>query len=76
MVVEEIFTHNGIYIYLNLSRWVHRLNIIATAKVTKYLTTSHTILSIYDYFQDKDVQISQSINLGFLYTIQKTGLKR
>lgn len=45
---------------------VHRLDVIATAKVTRYISTSFSAILFYDYLQDPGVQISQALNVGFL----------
>jgi hypothetical protein len=48
----------------------HRLDLNLTAKVNKYVNVGIGGILIYDYDQDKKVQLSQLFTLGFLYTFQ------
>lgn len=48
----------------------HRLDVVLTAKLTKYITTSFTYIGIYDYDQDKNAQHSHNLRVGILYTLQ------
>lgn len=47
---------------------VSRLDVSLTAKVNKYISTNLTGVVLFDFDQDKDVQYSQVLSLGILYT--------
>jgi hypothetical protein len=47
---------------------VHRLDVNITAKVNKYINVNLAGVLLYDYDQDADVQYSQVMALGILYT--------
>ncbi|MBP9688860.1 MAG: DUF3078 domain-containing protein [Bacteroidia bacterium] len=47
---------------------VSRLDVSITAKVNKYISTNLNGVLLYDFDQDKDVQYSQVISLGVLYS--------
>ncbi len=46
----------------------HRLDLTLTAKITKYISTNVNATLLYDYDQDANVQIAQSLGLGVLIT--------
>jgi hypothetical protein len=48
----------------------HRLDLIVTAKVNRFLNVNLGGILIYDYDQDTEVQLSQLFNVGFTYSIQ------
>jgi hypothetical protein len=48
----------------------HRLDLTLTARVNKYINVSFGGIAMYFYNQDKDVQLSQALSLGVLYTFQ------
>jgi len=48
----------------------HRVDLILTAKVNRFLNVNFGGILIYDYDQDTEVQLSQLFNIGFNYTIQ------
>jgi Protein of unknown function (DUF3078) len=48
----------------------HRLDLNLTAKVAKYITVGLGGIVVYDNDQDDEVQVSELINVGFLYTFQ------
>lgn len=48
----------------------HRLDAILSAKIAKYFDVKLSAMLIYDYDQDKDVQLSQALGLGFVYTFK------
>lgn len=48
---------------------VHRMDLIFSAKITKYIVTNLTVTSLYDATQDKRVQWSQGLALGIAYKI-------
>lgn len=51
---------------VNLSDLVHRFDVSFTAKVTKYINTTFSAILLYDKAQDKDIQLSQVLNVGLL----------
>lgn len=51
---------------VSVSDFVHRLDFVFTAKVTKYINTTLSSIMFFDRTQDKDVQFSQVLNVGFL----------
>ena len=67
LTLPSFFDYEKIY----LSNFVHRLDIMFTAKVTKYINTTFSSILYYDLTQDKDVQISQVLNVGFLVKLGK-----
>lgn len=56
------------YDRLSAQFMVSRLDINLTAKVNKYISTNLTGVLLYDFDQDKDLQYSQVLALGILYT--------
>lgn len=54
----------------------HRLNAVLNAKVNRYINVNLTGNVIYDYDQDAEIQYSQSLGLGILYTLQGFSLIR
>ncbi|MBC7388674.1 MAG: DUF3078 domain-containing protein [Opitutaceae bacterium] len=46
----------------------HRFDATLTAKITKYISTNVNATLLYDYDQDSNVQIAQSLGLGVLIT--------
>jgi hypothetical protein len=44
-----------------------RFDVIATAKITKYISTNFTAISIFDKDQDNNWQLSQVFGVGFSY---------
>jgi hypothetical protein len=58
------------YESLNIDEIDHRLDAVLTAKVAKYIQVSLTGILVYDYDQNKDIQLSQALGLGFIYTIK------
>lgn len=47
---------------------VSRLDVSLTAKVNRYISTNLSGVMFYDFDQDKDLQYSQVLSLGILYT--------
>lgn len=47
--------------------WSHRVDIIATAKISKYINVTFNAVLLYDRFQDKNWQTSQIFGLGVSY---------
>lgn len=54
---------------------VHRVDANLTAKVNKYVNVNLAGVLLYDYDQDKDVQYSQVMSLGILYTFNNQPAK-
>ena len=48
----------------------HRLDVIFSAKVAKYLDVKLMGAVVYDYDQIDEVQLSQSLGIGFVYTFK------
>lgn len=48
----------------------HRLDLSMTAKVNKFLNVNLTAIVLYDIDQDKDIQLSQALSVGFAYTFK------
>jgi hypothetical protein len=57
------------YQNINGQGTVHRLDANLTAKVNKYINVNLTGVLLFDNDQDKDIQFSQVLALGILYTI-------
>lgn len=58
------------YQELSFRRIDHRLNGVLTAKVNRYINVNLMGNIIYDYDQDSDIQYSQALGLGILYTLE------
>lgn len=58
------------YETLNADQIDHRLDAILSAKIAKYLEVALSGILVYDYDQDKDVQLSQALGIGFIYTFK------
>jgi hypothetical protein len=48
----------------------HRLDLMLTAQVNKFISVGLGGILIYDFDQDDEVQLSQNFNFGFRYTFQ------
>lgn len=48
----------------------HRLDLMLTAKVNRFISVSVGGIMLYDYDQDDEVQFSQALNIGFAYSFQ------
>lgn len=48
----------------------HRLDLMLTAKVNRFISVSAGGIVLYDIDQDDEVQLSQVFNLGFTYSFQ------
>jgi hypothetical protein len=48
----------------------HRLDLMITAKVNRFISVGLGGILLYDYYQDSQVQLSQAFNLGFMYSFQ------
>lgn len=58
------------YQELSFKRIDHRLNGVLTAKVNRYINVNLMGNVIYDYDQDSEIQYSQALGLGILYTLE------
>jgi Protein of unknown function (DUF3078) len=58
------------YETLSVDKIDHRLDLTLTARVNKFINVSFGGIVMYFYNQDKDVQVSQALSLGVLYTFQ------
>ncbi len=58
------------YEKIDINQIDHRLDLNLTAKVNKYINVSFGGILMYFYAQDKEVQLSQALSLGVLYTFQ------
>lgn len=58
------------YETLEMKKIDHRLDLSLTARVNKFITTSFGLIALYDFDQDDEVQMSQLLNVGILYTFQ------
>ncbi len=54
--------------YKNLGAIDHRLDANLTAKINKYWNVNLGAILIYDQDQSLDIQLAQSLSIGFLYT--------
>lgn len=48
----------------------HRLDLMLTAQVNRFISVGLGAIMIYDFDQDDEVQLSQNFNFGFRYTFQ------
>ncbi|MFN3529357.1 MAG: DUF3078 domain-containing protein [Bacteroidia bacterium] len=53
--------------YTNFSNTNHRVDLIASARITKYINTNFTAVMLYDRDQDLAVQWSQVLAVGLLF---------
>lgn len=58
------------YETLQIEKIDHRLDLSLTARVNKFITTSFGLIVLYDFDQVDEVQTSQLLNIGLLYTFQ------
>jgi Protein of unknown function (DUF3078) len=58
------------YENIDINQIDHRLDLNLTAKVNKYINVSLGGIAMYFYAQDKEIQLSQALSLGILYTFQ------
>ena len=58
------------YEHLNLKEIDHRLDVLLTAKVSRFINASLTGILLYDYDQDSGLQFREAFSLGILYTFQ------
>ncbi|MBI3218443.1 MAG: DUF3078 domain-containing protein [Bacteroidetes bacterium] len=58
------------YEKIDVNKIDHRLDLNLTAKVNKFVNVSLGGILMYFYAQDKDVQLSQALSLGVMYTFQ------
>lgn len=60
----------GNYETLQLRTIDHRAEVNLTAQVNKFINVGLGAILVYDYDQDSEVQLSQALTLGFLYTFR------
>jgi len=58
------------YETFNVDQIDHRLDAILSAKIAKYFEVALSGNLVYDYDQDKDIQLSQALGIGFVYTFK------
>lgn len=51
-------------------KWDHRLDLVLTAKVHRFVNVSLGGILLYDYDQHNDVQLNQFLNIGLAYNFQ------
>ena len=56
------------YETLELNKIDHRLDANLTVKFAKYFNMNLTAIMLYDYDQDGDIQFSQALGIGVIYT--------
>lgn len=64
------------YERIDVSDFVHRLDIVFSAKVTKYINTTFSAIMFFDKSQDKDIQFNQVLNVGFLVKLGSVDKKK
>jgi hypothetical protein len=64
------YTMYANYQTLEMKTIDHRLDLMITAKVNKFMNVGLGGLLVYDYDQDSAVQLSQALTLGFAYSFQ------
>ena len=57
----------GNYEKFSLINTDHRMDFLLSAQVNKYIATSISLIAIYDDDISKNMQLSQSLGIGFLY---------
>lgn len=60
----------GDYQTLEAKKIDHRLDLMLTGHISKFLTAGFGTIILYDYDQDSKVQLSQVFNVGFAYSFQ------
>jgi hypothetical protein len=55
---------------LELNKIDHRLDAILTFKIARYFNVNLSGILVYDYDQDDEVQLSQTLGIGFVYTFK------
>jgi len=55
--------------YADFSNTNQRVDLVLTAKITKYINTNFTAVMLYDKNQDKAVQWSETLALGLLFIL-------
>ena len=58
------------YETLDIDQLYHRLDAILSAKIAKYFDVKLSGMLVYDYDRDKDIQLSQALGIGFVYTFK------
>lgn len=58
------------YQTLETKKWDHRLDLLLSANVNKFLNVSFGVVMIYDFDQTEDIQLSQLLTAGLAYSWQ------
>jgi len=58
------------YETFNVEQMDHRIDAVFSAKIAKYFDVKLGAILVYDYDQDKDIQLSQGLSLGFVYSFR------
>jgi hypothetical protein len=59
--------YQGFANYQTMDKIDHRVDASLTAKINKFFNVTLTGVALYDFDQDKEVQLNQAMSLGFLY---------
>lgn len=73
-IVENVTLKSRYQLFANyenmaFNRIDHRLDVNVVAKVNKWLNINFSTILLYDYDQDEDIQLSQLLTVGLLYTV-------
>ena len=63
------FRYQAFFAYAPTTNLSHRLDLVAAAKVNKYLNVNITFIGIYDKNIVDAIQLSEGLAIGFLYTM-------
>jgi hypothetical protein len=55
---------------ISFDRIDHRLDLVLSAKVAKYIDVNLSLIGIYDKDQSDDIQFSEALGIGIVYSIQ------
>ena len=58
------------YENLSFDEWDHRLDLILSAQINKFMSVNLGAILIYDYDQVDELQVNQFFNLGLVYSAQ------
>lgn len=64
------------YQQLEVDKLYHRLDLNLTAKLGRFVNVNLGAILLYDHNQDTDVQFSEAISLGMMYTFQNFAEKK
>ncbi|HTH56771.1 MAG TPA: DUF3078 domain-containing protein [Cyclobacteriaceae bacterium] len=66
----------GDYQNLSIDQLYHRLDLNLIAKLGRFVNLNFGTILLYDRSQDADVQFSQALSLGMIYTFQNFAVKK